>query len=564
MRTLAIARYELRRHMGRTAWQLAVVAAALLPSLTWVDPAGGNAMLTVGGARVGYDSAVLAAMAASSLLIWLGLAGFYLARGNVAAAWASGTGSVLAALPVPGRSFVVGRWLGSLAAVLALGLAMLLGVMAAHAGHLAVPIDVETYLRIWLPLLLPGAVFCTSMAMLCDAWRPALGRVGDIGFFVVWLACNFALDGFWRGAGDGVHPLQSSALQMSALQTIDFAGHYSVLIELARVFHDTALGVEHSQFDPARGVLALPAGFWSGGATGLRLASTVLATLPLWLAVHRFHRYSPDLLRAARRPRRPDRPDWPLRRLFRRLAAPAQLVNGACAPLLRLARPLLDRAAALPGLAGAIGAEVRYTFCIRPAALVLWIACVAAPFGSPAEDLETVALACLAVWGLVMADCATREDDGAGFALTLSYPGGARARAMRQVGAAAALGLLYCLGLVTVWAVEAPDRAAGLVSGLLLASVLAQMLGRATGNARTVVTCLLGYLWLSDRMRELPALDTFALHGLSGTRTALLQLGISALLMSIFIILIQMHKNLKNNILKTNYFKKSNGTFVKQ
>lgn len=508
MKTLVVARYELRRHLGRGRWQLAMAAMTLLPSLMWVAPSGGSAMLTVGGARVAYDSAVLAAMIGANLMVWLGLAGFYLVRANAGADVASGAGGVLAALPVPDRSFVAGRWLAAFGAIMLLGGAALLGVLGVHARHLDVPVDLAACLRIWLALLLPCAAFSAGMAMLCDAWRPLLGRAGDLLFFVLWLACSFAMEAFWKDAAAGSNPLQ----------LLDFAGHYSVMIELARVFHGTALGTEHSEFDPALGVLALPAGFWPAQAVLVRCASTLLALAPLWLAAHRFHRYSPDLFRTR------IEGGNPLRCLHALASIPPRLVNRACAPLLRLAMPVVARASRWPGAAGAVAAEFGHTLLRSPSLLGAVLACTAAALLCAAEDVHTVLLSSLALWGLLASEISTREHAGGTVGLALSFPGGARRRALRHLGATALAGLLFCLGVLLRTAGDAPLQAALLGSGLLLASSAALLLGYLTRTGRSFVALLLAYLWLADRMNEVAALDTFGMHGLLGVQAVAWQL----------------------------------------
>ena len=136
----ALALNEVRLRMRRTSTLVTLLAVVVLSWMMIVDPAGGSALITVGGAPVLYTSSALAIGSASLGTILFGLGGFYLVRGRIAEDIRSGTGSVIGATPVGNALFVFSRWLGSVAFLGALVLAFMSTIMVLHAvrGHGAI------------------------------------------------------------------------------------------------------------------------------------------------------------------------------------------------------------------------------------------------------------------------------------------------------------------------------------------------------------------------------------------------------------------------------------------
>ncbi|HEY2345867.1 MAG TPA: hypothetical protein VGH80_08280 [Xanthomonadaceae bacterium] len=492
-------RHELRRHMGRWPFFCALALMVALTHAMWVDPATGNAMLTVNQTRVLYDSTVMAVMFASNLMVFIGLAGFYLVRGGVREDWTSGMGSILAACPASNASLILGRWLAAIVCLATLSLAALLTVLVIHAFKVDAPIELLVYLRAWFWMSLPCVLFASGMAVLFDACAPFDSRLGDLLYFGGWMGSAFAMDGFWKTAGATWNPLLLT----------DFAGHYSVLVELVRLFGQTGIGVEHSQFDPQATPLTMPAGFWSLHLTGLRCIAAAIAVVPLWPSVRCFHRYSPDLLKNAGGSR-----FGSVLSFLRRWDKPMDIVNGLSAPFARALRPALTRAARIPGLAGQVVVECLVTFLLNPiaipAVLLCWIACLV----SDSRSLGAVLLPCLAFWGILICDIGTRdrqaglEKTGAGF------PGGMVRAHGRKLLASLVLGLLICAFVLARWIVEYPTGALALLSGLWMCGAAASLLGRRIGLSRPFLAAFLCSLWMAENLGELPMLDTFGMHGL--------------------------------------------------
>lgn len=503
-----VLKHELRRHMGRWSFPCVLVLMVVLTQAMWVDPGTGNAMLTVDQTRVLYDSTVMAVMFASNLMIFIGLAGFYLVRGSAREDWTSGMGSILAACPVSNFSLILGRWMAAIVCLSTLSLAALLTVLAVHAFRVSVPIEPLVYLQTWFWMSLPCVLFASGMAVLCDAYAPLDGRLGDLLYFGVWMGSGFVMDSLWKTAGAAWNPLLLT----------DFAGHYSVLVELVRLFGQTGIGVEHSQFDLQATPLTMPDGFWSLHLVGLRCTASAIAVLPLWLGVRCFHRYSPDLLKNSRTSR-----FAPAFSVLRRLNKPMDIANGLSAPFARVLRPALAEAGRMPSLAGQVIVECLVTLLLNPIAIPLLLLCWAASLISDTRSLGGVLLPCVAFWGILICDISTRDRQAGWERTGASYPGGMVQAYRRKLLGSLVLGLLACAFVIVRWIVDYPTGALALLSGLWMCSAAASLLGRRIGLPRPFIALFLCGLWLSENLGELPALDTFGMHGLVTANVIALQ-----------------------------------------
>jgi hypothetical protein len=177
IRTLALleARVRLRR-LSTLVTLLAVVA------LSWMmisDPADGQTLISVRGARVLYTSSAMALGSAALATLLLTLAGFYLLRGRVAEDLRSGTGSVIGASANGGALFVVARWCGGVLYLAALVGAFMATVLLCHVVRGDGPIEPLVYLQTYALVLGPMILFTASCATLFDAWAPLMGKKGD-------------------------------------------------------------------------------------------------------------------------------------------------------------------------------------------------------------------------------------------------------------------------------------------------------------------------------------------------------------------------------------------------
>jgi hypothetical protein len=486
-----LAATELRLRLRRVGSAVAVLAAMALAWTMIADPATGRALIVVNGARAIYDSGALALGGATLASMVFGLGGFYLVRGRVAEDLRSGAGGVIGASMASNALLVAGRWLGAVVYLAALALAMLATVLALHLVRGESGIDLSIYLPMYALVLLPCIVFAASAAMLCEAVPALMGKTGDVLYFILWVAQSALLMPFAERLAGGWH----------VVLLLDFGGLATTLGRFAGLMHVHSFGIGATNFDAALPLIAVPAPFWTAPLVATRLASMLIAALPLLPAIALFHRFSPDRVKRARAARR---------------ASPFGVLNRLARPLAVFARPLHALALRTPGAAGRLLAEAALTLGLYPSALAALPLLAVAGWCAPAVALPGVALALTVFWAVLIGDSATR-DDAASAADLVCATGGAAERHLRHAGAALLLGLAPAAGLVVRWSLHAPLRAAALVAGLFAVAACATLLGRLSGGARTFTALFFVALYAMLNARGLPVLDAI---GFSGAATA--------------------------------------------
>jgi len=484
IRTLALveARVRLRR-LSTLVTLLGVVA------LSWFmisDPADGLTLIAVRGARVLYTSAALALGSAALAALVLALAGFYLLRGRVAEDLRSGAGAVIGASRNGGVPFVLGRWCGGVLYLAALVGAFMATVLLCHAVRGEGPIQPLVYLQTYALVLGPMILFTAGCATLFDAWAPLMGKKGDVLYFFVWVGQMALLPTVAGGGAATVVPF-------------DFTGTSAVIATLAAhldLGDSLMLGIADFQRDKAP--LVLPTWVWPASIAGARCVTALLALIPLLLALPLFHRFSPDRVK-------------PGKARVRR--SPLAVVDGWLRPLARLADPLFGLAVRTPGIAGQALADVALTLAASPSALALLLAVQVPALVLGAQALAPFALACIAYWGILVSDVATRDGDAALAGMSAAIPGGAARRYWRQFAASLLLGLMFT-GVATLHlAAVDPVRAAGLLSGVFALAAFATMLGRTSGTSRTFLALFLLALYVSVNVSRGAWADIIGFHG---------------------------------------------------
>jgi hypothetical protein len=493
-RFVAMVGHELRCHLGRWRILLALAGTALMTRMLWVDPLSGASMLTVNRTRVAYDSAVLASMLGAMVTVFIGLAGFCLVRGRTRQELANGMGALLASAPASAARLLLARWTAAVLVLALLMLAALGTVLMLHQTWVAAPIDLSTYLLTWILLGLPCIMFAASMAVLCDAWAPLIGRAGDIVYFALWTACVFAMGSWWRQPGAKLNPLL----------LVDFSGHYTVLVELANLFGTGMIGTEHSTFHPGRGVLAMPHDFLTPHLIGVRMLAGLLALLPLLPAIRLFHRYAPDRRQLLR--------NGAIARPAARLAAVLNRVSDRLARCGAIAGRALDAAVRLPGLPGQLLAELGITLMAAPLSILMLALALGVTLVADPPVLAAVLSFCLLAWAFVCSEISTRDQQGGWDATSLAVPGGRPRRYARQLLATILLGFTFCSVVLLRWAFDYPLGAAALASGLLLFAALAIVLGQALRLPRPFLFLFMLVLWISNQLGDVALLDTFGMR----------------------------------------------------
>jgi hypothetical protein len=483
VRTLAL--LEARVRLRRTSTLVTVLAVI---ALTWVivpDPAGGQTLMAIGGARMRYTSSMLALGSAAQASLLFALAGFYLLRGRMGEDQRASMGGVIGASVLGGRPFVLGRWCGGVLYLLALIGASMATVLACHLVRGEGPIEALVYLSTYLVVLGPMALFTASCAVLWESWAPLMGKRGDVLYFFVWAGQMAMLPAVTQGP-------------VATTLPFDFTGMSAVISALSAHVDIRHMSLGIADFEPHLAPLTLPASLWRADIVAVRAASALLAILPLWLALHLFHRFSPDRIKPARSHGR---------------RSPLAVLDGSLRPLSRLAQPLFGLAARLPGVAGQALAEVALTLGTAPSSIALLLAAQVLALALPAPLLAPLVLACVAYWGVLVSSLSTRDGEAGCAALGAAVPGGSARRYWRQLGATCMLGLMFTGVAALRLAGLAPLRALALLSGLFALAAFASMLGRLSGSARTFLVLFLFGLYMGVQIHNVPMADVVGFHG---------------------------------------------------
>jgi hypothetical protein len=497
---------EVRLRLRRTSTLVALLAVSIISWAMIGDPAGGQAVIVIDDTRVLYTSSVIAIGSASLACILFGLGGFYLVRGRVAEDVRSGTGSVIGATPVGNALFLGSRWAGGVAYLGALMVAFMCTMLALHLVRGDGPIELLVYLQYYGLLLLPMLFFTVSCAILFDSVAPLMGKAGDVLYFFLWCA----------QLGVAMAVTSGAARELPWVTLCDFSGLGVSLLLIRQAFDTTHIALGGGTFDPALAPLTLSASLWTARLAAMRLGAGALALLPLLPAVLLFHRFSPDRVKVASAARR---------------RSPLAVLNGWLRPLSKLAQPMFRLAAALPGMAGQVVADVALTLASAPAALAAVLGLTLAALVVPAPALGPLLMAAAAYWGVLVSDLSTRDFEAGIEDITGAVPGGAARRYLRQYAATALLGLML-MGMIALrWSFGQSLRALAVVVGVCALAALASLFGRCARSPRLFLALFLFGMYLAVNVVTVPLIDAFGFNGVAtaGSNLAWLALGAAAL-----------------------------------
>lgn len=497
----ALALVEARVRLRRLSTLVTLLGVVALSWFMISDPADGLTLIAVRGARVLYTSAALALGSAALAALVLALAGFYLLRGRAAEDLRSGAGAVIGASRNGGVPFVLGRWCGGVLYLTALVAAFMATVLLCHVVRGEGRIQPRVYLQTYALVLGPMILFTAGCATLFDAWAPLMGKKGDLLYFFVWVGQMAMLPTVAGGAATAV--------------PFDFTGTSAVIAALAAhldLGDSLMLGIADFQRDKAP--LVLPTWVWPASIAGARCVTALLALIPLLLALPLFHRFSPDRVKPGK---------------ARMRRSPLAVIDGWLRPLARVADPLFGLAARLPGIAGQALADVALTLAASPSAIALLLAAQLPALVLGAQALAPFALACVAYWGILVSDVATRDGDAALAGMGAAVPGGSARRYWRQFVATLVLGLMFTGVAALHLALVDPVRAAALLSGVFALAAFATLLGRTSGTSRTFLALFLLALYVSVNVSRGAWADIVGFHGNATATSSLAWAGLGAL-----------------------------------
>ena len=466
---------ELRLRFRRNSTWALLLAVMLVVWFTILDPSSGYAMLSAGSARVAYNSTGLALGSSVIATTLLGLFGFYLVRGRSGEDLHAGLAHVLAATPARNASLVLVRWAGGVVYLASLILALALTMFVLQAVRGEGGIQPAVFLQFYLLTIVPNIFFIVAMAVLCDSHERLMGKLGDVLYFMFWLAQIVAGAVFVDNNPDGV-----------SLLVLDPTG-MGVLTQRGQLLlHTHGLAVGLNEFDKALAPVVLGSGFWTWPMIFTRIGALAMAAMPLAIAVNVFHRFSPDRVAATRNRKR-----WAIGAGINRLLRPFDVIS----------RLMFMVSTRLPRPAARIGAELALTFAANRLAGPLLAASIAAGCVLDYPALPKLLLAAVMCWGLLIADVSVRD-----FSADTESLGGAVAGAVqtwwRQAATTMILGCLLTAPILFRWAQAEPARGLGVVGGIVALTGLAQLLGRTTRTARCFTVVFLFGLYIAAQARE--------------------------------------------------------------
>ena len=174
---------EVRLRLRRVSSLVSILAMIVLAWMVFEDPASGNALLVVNGARVLYTSSALALASVTLFGMLFSLMGFYLVRGRISEDIRCGVSGVIGASQISNILFLVCRWLGGVAYLVVLGLAFMLSIMVCQVFRGSNAIQPLIYLETYALILMPLICFTVSCAILFDSVARLMGKLGDIVYF---------------------------------------------------------------------------------------------------------------------------------------------------------------------------------------------------------------------------------------------------------------------------------------------------------------------------------------------------------------------------------------------
>ncbi|ASW56810.1 ABC transporter permease [Plantactinospora sp. KBS50] len=278
----ALAVADFRDRIRRPAYVVILVAAVALGYFAAPDSDARWVVMYIGTHRGVYNSAYMGTLIALASALWLTLGGFYVVRNGVSRDESTGVGQLFAATPMRTVSYLTGKFLSN-----CLVLSSMVGVLAVTALILQLArgeemsIDPVDLLLPFLIIALPLVAFTAGMALLFETVPLLKGGLGNILWFVVWLAV--AIGGQSPDAplgGIGVHAVAASMAQSMSAQGVDISeGGFS----LGLVYLDNPLRTfVWDGLDVTAGYLF--------GRLAMVLISLLLALVPVWW----FARFDPS------------------------------------------------------------------------------------------------------------------------------------------------------------------------------------------------------------------------------------------------------------------------------
>ncbi|HTU81017.1 MAG TPA: hypothetical protein VMF61_02750 [Candidatus Acidoferrales bacterium] len=470
----------------------ATLVVTLAAGVFFVPPRGANYVaFTVDGYRGIYNSAWMGAMMAMLATTALSLFGFYLVKSAIEVDRQTRVGEIVASTSVRKLAYVTGKWLGSVAVLLSLGLVLVAdAVIMQWVRGEDRSIGLAAIAFPFAVVLVPVAALVAAMAVGFEAVPVLRGGFGNVVYFFAWI---FGL---------------SASAQTDKKLPVWWTDPLGLVTVGRQVDAAVSKIAPHSAKDFSMVMGGGPGAERYFVWHGFEWTASDLAARALWVAVafgivalaaSAFDRFASGARPASER-------------------APKTWMLHAAESVERITAPVFDRVFA-GDLGSLVLAELRLmlkgaNFWWYAVALGLWIATLASPSAAQSALLGVIWLWPILIWSQM----GTREsiDDTEGFVYPSLHP--LRRQFLASWIAGIAVALLLGSGSLVHWiALGSYGGAAAVLAGAVFVPTLALACGAASGTSRLFEVVYL-VLWYVGPMNGVKGVDFTAP---SGTQAAL-------------------------------------------
>lgn len=467
---LAQAGVDVRLRMRSPATAFAVAGVGVGAVLWIPNPSGHAASLSWQGA----DGTIFSSVYSSRYLSWatailggiLSIVGFYLVAGSIRRDRERGVGAILAATPVSGPAYLVGKFAGHLAYLGAVSLLAVGAGFVAFARWGAGTLHPLDFAVTWALFVVPAASLTAALAVFFDVTPGLRGRVGLVLWFFAFplIAIAFTPRGS-EGRLDRLPPIDPFGM-MTLHRLVEVSMPQATAVSTGLIVHGKPITrVAWS------GVTLTPA------VVRQRFLSLLACLVPLAASTLFFDRFDPARARRFRRVGRG------------RATTPATAFETLPdAPVFVPGRDASPR----PSAARSILAEARLTW--DASSLLKWplLASALVPPFLPASAFPLGAAAFLLLLALTIADVPSREEQSGTRSLVFSQPGVPLSPVLWKTGALVTF--VFVLSIPCLAAAFMRGTGALFLSGILFTALAATGWGTLSGGGKLFLA-LYSALW---------------------------------------------------------------------
>jgi len=486
----AIIRTEFFFRFRRTTAMITLLAVAATVYLIIPDISTGRTLMHVNSARVLYNSAAVAVGTVVFCTILLSIIGFYIVSNSLRRDILTRTGYILAASPVTSTELIVGKFFGSVLYLTGIMVTYMISAMVMFLIRGESTLEPLVFLSIYVVFVMPVVFFCAAAAIAFESLPLLSGRIGDVVFFFVW-AATFSIP---------VALADHASLSSGIFKSLDVVGMLPIIGKFQEQFHDAAVSIGFTEFDPALKPVLFNGISWTWNLLFQRCSTLLLPVLLLILARIWFHRFDPVRVKSSARNEK--------RNIFEKLR--------------RLGKPVtrMFQKYTIGGnsFISSIRADVLMTVMLSPFVLVAMVVCIIFSLSVDIVTLRSSILpAIIVVVVIVLSDFTTRDDSSGMQSLLFTAP---RIKSRYVVWKFfSALMVTVCFTLIPImrFVFELPRIAVSLCIGSVLLAAGAVGFGVLTGSRKLFVAIFLMLLYIAMNAKNVPLFDFAGFLGVATT-----------------------------------------------